>query len=412
MLKVLQWLLPLTLLISGCGLLPTASAPTQAAATPGGAPSKPAAGAPTQAGAPPAGSPGSGQPAPPPSPSPSPSPTPIPRTTVRLGTSSSLGGWVVDVAERQGFMASLGLVLDRKEADPGSAAIAEDVEKRERDIGVVATDRLIQLGKNGQSLVMVAGLVNKATSSLIAARDVPDIGALKGKAIGYLDEKSASAAILKRILKVKGIPEAESRLIPFPDPGVVGAAVANGTVGASLVDPVRAGRLRGSGFDVLVEANEVAREYQAEGLVVRPEWARQNEDVLIRFIRATIQAEQWINAPANKAAAVEQLSRSLGVNPSEATIVYEQYVEQLGAIPPAGDIDEAGVRGVIELLTEIGEAGDPRPDAARLTDTALLQRARPSGSQTTLRPASPGPSPSPARPASPVSSPSPSPAPR
>jgi ABC-type nitrate/sulfonate/bicarbonate transport system substrate-binding protein len=310
----------------------------------------------------------------------------------------------VDVAERQGYLASLGIVLDRKEADPGSASIAEDVEKRERDIGVVSTDRLVQIGKNGQSLVMIAGLVNKATYSLIAARDVADFGALKGKPIGYLDEKSASAAILKRIVKAKGISENESRLISFPDPGVVGAAVANGTVGASLVDPARAGRLRGSGFDVLIEANEVAPEFQAEGLVVRPEWARQNQELLTRFLNATIQAERWITAPANKSAAVEQLSRSLGVNPDEAKIVYEQYVETLGAIPPEGDIDQAGIRGVIELLSEIGQAGDPRPDAARLTDTAFLQRARPGGSQQVLRPASPSPGQSP--------SPSPSPAPR
>ena len=95
---------------------------------------------------------------------------------------------------------------------------------------------------------MVAGLVNKATHTLIAARDVPDFGALKGKPVGHLDAKSASAAILKRILKAKGIPESESPLLTFPDPGVVGAAVANGTVGASLVDPPRAGRLRISGF--------------------------------------------------------------------------------------------------------------------------------------------------------------------
>lgn len=403
MLKVFRWLLPLTLLLAGCGLLPSGASPTQPPASPAGQLAKPVADAPTAAsGAPTASAGNTPAASPPASPSPSPSPTAIPRTTVRLGTSSSLGGWVVDVAERQGFFAAVGIVLDRKEADPGSAAVAEDVEKRERDIGVVPTDRLIQIGKNGQSLVMVAGLVNKATYSLIAARDVPDFGALKGRPIGYLDEKSASAAILKRMLKVKGVSENDSRLIAFPDPGVVGAAVANGTVGASLVDPARAGRLRSSGFNVLVEATEVARDFQSEGLVVRPEWARQNEDVLTRFLRATVQAERWIGTPANKGAAIEQLARSLGVSPAEATVVYEQYVEQPGAIPPEGDIDQAGVRGVIELLTEIGQAGDPRPDAARLTDTAFLQRARPTGSQTQLRPASP----------SPGQSPSPSPAPR
>src|SRR5438552_3562058 len=78
-LKVLRWLLPLTLLLAGCGLLPTGTSPTQPAAPPAGPTTGPAAGAPTAAGAPPAGTGGSVPAAspPPPSPSPSPSPTPI-----------------------------------------------------------------------------------------------------------------------------------------------------------------------------------------------------------------------------------------------------------------------------------------------------------------------------------------------
>lgn len=375
MLKATRWLVLSMVLLAGCGLVPTGTEPTRPATAPAGpsTPAKPGAPAGATSASPSAASPAS---VPKPSPSPSPSPSPIPRVSVRIGTSSSLGGWVLDVAERQGFLAGQGINLDRKEADPGSSVVAEDVEKRERDVGVVTTDRLIQVGKNGQGLVMVAGLVNKATHTLIAARDVPDFGALKGKPIGHLDAKSASAAILKRILKAKGIPESETPLLTFPDPGVVGAAVANGTVGAALVDPPRAGRLRISGFTALIEASEVAKDFQAEGLVVRPEWARQNEDLLTRLIRATIMAERWITTPSNKPAAVEQLARSLGITATEAALVYEQYVDKLGAIPREGDVDQAGVRGVLELLAEVDAAGSPRPDPARLTDTTYLQRAK------------------------------------
>lgn len=412
MLKVLRWLLLLTLLLAGCGLLPTTASPTQPAAPAAGTSATEAPASPALA--PPASQ--TGVPAVSPSPSPSPSPTPIPRTVVRLGWSASLGGWIVDVAEAQGYVAAQNLTLDRKETDPGSTAAAEDIDKRERDVGVVATDRLVQVGRNGQGLVMIAGLVNKTVHTLIAARDVPDFEALKGKPVGYLDPKSGAAGILKRIMAAKGISEGQSRLIPFPDPGVVGAAVANGTVGASLVDPTRAARLRGSGFSPLIEASEVVKEYQAEGLVVRPDWVRQNEEPVTRLLRAIVQAERWIATPANRPAAVEQLAGSLGISTAEATIAYEQYVEKLGVISREGEIDQAGVRGVIEVLGEVGAAPDPRPEAARLTDTSLLQRIRPPGSAPAPASASPSPaplaSPSSSAPASPAPSPAASPAPR
>jgi NitT/TauT family transport system substrate-binding protein len=235
---------------------------------------------------------------------------------------------------------------------------------------------MIQVGRNGQNLVMVAGLVNKSPYTLVAARDVNDFAGLKGKPVGLLDEKSAAGAILKRILRTRQISENESRPITFPDMGVVGAAVANGTVGASLVDPLRASRLRNAGFKVLLESSEVARDFQAEGLVVRPDWARQNEDALTRLIRATLLAERWIADRANKVTAIGSLASSLGINQAEATIVYEQYVETLQAIPREGDIDQAGVRGVVELLNEINAAGATRPDPSRLTDITYLQRAK------------------------------------
>ncbi|MCC7367035.1 MAG: ABC transporter substrate-binding protein [Chloroflexi bacterium] len=369
MLKALRWLLLSVMLVAGCGDVPSITIPTRSAtsAAPQATPGQPAA--PAQGAVAPS-------PSPPPSPSPSPSPTAVPPTRVKIGTSASLGGWIVDVAEKQGFLAGQRIVVERKETEPGSTMAAEDVEKRERDIGVVATDRLIQVGKNGQNLVMVAGLVNKAPFALIAAQDVADLAGLKGRPIGYFDEKSAAAAVLKRLLKARAISENDSRPIAFPDLGVVGAAVANGTVGASFVDPVRAGRLRSAGFKVLAEASDAVKDFQAEGLAVRPDWARQNEDTLTRLIRATIQAQRWIGDRSNKSAAIKLLADSLGTNEAEATIVYEQYVQMLDAIPREGDIDQAGVRSVVELLGEINAAGDPKPDPARLTDTSALQRAK------------------------------------
>src|SRR5207302_271837 len=98
---------------------PTAGAPTSPAGGPGG----PSAPAPTALLPPP---------------TPSPSPTPVPKVAVKIGTSPSLGGWIVDIAEQQGYVSAQNLVLDRKVTDPGSAAAAEGIDKRDSDVGVVA----------------------------------------------------------------------------------------------------------------------------------------------------------------------------------------------------------------------------------------------------------------------------------
>jgi len=202
------------------------------------------------------------------------------------------------------------------------------------------------------------------------------------------------------------------QLIAFPDPGVVGAAVANGTVGASFVAPPQAAKLRTTGFQWIGEAADVVNDFQAEGIVVRPDWARQNEDTLVRLLRAVVQAERWIVTPANRGAAVTVLADTLHLSAQEADQVYDQYADKLPAIARDGDIDQAGVRSVGELLGEIGVHKPPLPDPARLTDTTYLQRARGGAPGAAPSPAAPAPaSPPPASPVpvspAPIASPSP-----
>jgi ABC-type nitrate/sulfonate/bicarbonate transport system substrate-binding protein len=291
-------------------------------------------------------------------------------------TGQSLGGWVLDVAERQGFLAAQNLALDKAVEDPGENKGAGDVAGRTRDVGVVATDRFVREARDGQALLMVGGLVNTVTMSLFAARDIPNVASLKGRPIGYRDPEDATTAVLKRVLRAKGLADGDVRLIAFPDPGVVGAAVANGTVGASWVGPAQAARLRTAGFQWIGEGTDVVKDFQAEGIVVRPDWARQNEDTLVRLLRAVLLAERWIATPANRDGAIAALASTLRVTSQDATALFDQYVEKAPSIPREGDIDQAGIRGVADLLAEIMVLKPPLPDPVRLTDTTYLQRAR------------------------------------
>jgi ABC-type nitrate/sulfonate/bicarbonate transport system substrate-binding protein len=372
-----RWLvLALAALLTGCQFIspptPTPAQPASSTAT--GAPSPTGATAPPPAPAAPGQSPSPA--ASPPPASPSPSPSPVARVAVRVVTGQTLGGWVLDVADRQGFLASQNLALDKVVEDPGETKAAADVAGRARDVGVVATDRFMREARDGQALLMVGGLVNKVTMSLIAARDVPNVADLKGKLIAYRDPEDATTAVLKRVLRAKNIADPDVRLMPFPDPGVVGAAVANGTVGASWVGPAQSARLRTAGFQWIGEGTDIIKDFQAEGIVVRPDWARQNEDTLLRLLRSVLLAERWIATPGNRDAAVALLASTLRVTSQDASLLFEQYVEKAQAIPREGDIDQAGIRGVADLLAEINVLKPPLPDPVRLADTTYLQRAK------------------------------------
>ena len=294
---------------------------------------------------------------------------------LRLGSpAGTLGGWQVEVAERRGFFRAQGLSVERGQDPAGK--LLEALNANARDVVVAPADAVVQSVRDGQNVVMVGGAVNRAAFSLIAARDVQDVAGVRGKLVGVRDPGDATGALVRAILSARGLTEEEYRLVGFDDPGVRAAAVANGTVGASLVDAPRAARLEASGFQVLGHAFETVPELQAEALAVRSDWARQNEERLIRFLRAIAEADRWIYDPRNRQEAVDILAGSVGLTATEAGRVYERYVEQVPAIPKAAELEQPGVQAVVELLAAIEAIGPPLPDVTTLTDTGYVQRAR------------------------------------
>ncbi len=294
---------------------------------------------------------------------------------IRLGApGGTLGAWQVDVAARKGFFQAQGVAVDRGQEPAGR--LIEALAGGSRDIILAPADDVVRAAAGGQAVVMVGGAVNRAAFTLVAARDVVDVAGLKGKLVGVRDSGDITAALARAVLSARGLGDADYRLVSFEDAAVRAAAVANGTVGASLLDAGRAARLEASGFRALAQAYETVPELQAEALAVQADWARQNEDRLVRFLRAIAQADRWIYDPQNRPEAVDVLAGVVGLTAAEADRIYERYVEQQPAIPKAAELEQPGVRSVVDLLAAIEGLRPPLPDLAVLVNTSYVQRAR------------------------------------
>ena len=295
--------------------------------------------------------------------------------TIRLVVpTSSVGAWALDVAERKGFFQQQALSVDRAAVEAGK--VVEELNSGGRDVVLTRTDAVVRAARDGRNLVMVAGALNRAPFSLIAARDVEDVGGLTGRPLGVQDPGGLTGEVLKRLLEARNLDEANYRLIGFGERGLRAAAVANRTVGGSLLEPAETARMEASGFKNLGHASEVVPNFQAEVLAAKKDWAQQNEELLVRFLSALVAAQRWIYAQEDSLESVDILATSLNVTASEAKRVYEQYVEKLSAIPRAGELEQQGVQTVIDLLVEADAIPPPPPDAASLIDSSYVSRAR------------------------------------
>jgi ABC-type nitrate/sulfonate/bicarbonate transport system substrate-binding protein len=110
-----------------------------------------------------------------------------------------------------------------------------------------------------------------------------------------------------------------------------------------------------AGFNVLQRAIDVYGHYQGLVGATRRDWANNNAKALEGFIRAYVQAVDWLGDPANKDEAISILRSHLQqMSPELAAKTYTVLAPPQGFTPKA-KIDMEGVNKVLELRSRYGE---------------------------------------------------------
>jgi ABC-type nitrate/sulfonate/bicarbonate transport system substrate-binding protein len=128
------------------------------------------------------------------------------------------------------------------------------------------------------------------------------------------------------------------------------------------------------GFPSWGSASEALGAYQADGVWVMREWARQHPDVLVKYLEAIIEGLRWAAKMENRGETAAIVGRRLDVGPDIA----EKSVER--AIGPGGGLDQdarLNLDGFAKLLSLRAEMinGSPGAQPGRYLDLSYYERA-------------------------------------
>src|SRR5262249_45531209 len=154
----------------------------------------------------------------------------------------------------------------------------------------------------GANIASVAGVVNKVPIyDLLVGQGINSYGDLRGKRIGVSDLTGATTLIMQRMLAQNGLGKDDYELAVVGGTGARATAIMSGGTGGGLVGPPQNFQLLGQGLKSLGLSSDYYKDYQFDTLVVRKDWGQQNEDVVLRYIKAMSAAADWFYDPANKA---------------------------------------------------------------------------------------------------------------
>jgi ABC-type nitrate/sulfonate/bicarbonate transport system substrate-binding protein len=284
------------------------------------------------------------------------------------------------IIQEKGFLAEENLTVDQALAGQ-SAASCQQVLARAAQIGGCSISDMIQAVEAGNAplIIFMRAFAQPPNYSIMARPDIKSWTDLKGKTIMVGGPRDNTVFFTRAMARPNGLQDND---FDFQFAGASSAryaALKSGAVDAAiLTDPFdyNAGQEGYTNLDMLTPKYVNADNYGYASTVVHKDWARENGDVLVRFIRAYIKATRWMNDPANQDALFTMLGPKLNLDRPSFDRVYKKNVLDAKLWSAEDPVTDAGTQGVENSLVELGALTQPTPPPSKYYDMAWWQQAK------------------------------------
>ena len=211
---------------------------------------------------------------------------------------------------------------------------------------------------------------------LVAQPEIKSIADLRGKSLAVDAATTGYAFVMRKLLQLGGVGEADYSLEKLGGTAARAEALMQGKTAATILTTPLEIVPESKGFRRLANAVDVIGPYQAVLGLARREWARENETLLVGFIRAYVDALDWLGDPAHRSEAVAIYRRNLPQASEEsANKAWDALLGGNEGLQKKGKLDLAGARTVLKLRSEFGRPQKDLKDPSKYIDESFYDKA-------------------------------------
>jgi ABC-type nitrate/sulfonate/bicarbonate transport system substrate-binding protein len=270
--------------------------------------------------------------------------------------------WPSFVALDKGFFERNGIRVILQ-FTPNSVAQMTGLAEGKFDIAITAVDNIVAyvegqgeapIGPQPDFVAFMGG--DSGFLNLVVAPYVKSFRDLSGKTLSVDARTTGYAFVLFEMLSRNGLHEGDYSIEK------VGGTVQRWN---ALRDKKQAGTLLSAPFNLLAreehftelaKATKVIGPYQGNVGATRRLWAMENKTLVIAFIRAYVQAIDWLYDKSNREEAVRILEKYVPeLSPGLAEQSYGELLDPQTGLSPAGRMDFEGLRTVLALRSRYAE---------------------------------------------------------
>ena len=237
------------------------------------------------------------------------------------------------------------------------------------------TEHVILDHEAGGHLAIIGGNVNKLPFSLIGGRGLRGIEDLRGRTIGVSSLEAGSSSLIMKLLAARGLHYPRDYKMRAVGPILARwELLQSGEIDAGLQGAPLNYIAAVQGFPNLCDPRAEVPDFQFTSLNVDRRWAAENEDLVVRFMRAFVGAHKLFRTDPEGATKIAMIET--GIERGYVERAWKEYT--LDAIfPPDADASDAAVKALIEISALIRAVPNRRgQNAEDYIDRSYLRRAQ------------------------------------
>lgn len=298
---------------------------------------------------------------------------------LHVGGFSGLGV-ATDVAARKGFLEAEDMTLEFDRVDTSIELMTNFISGK-YDIIQTNADTIIAWAE-GQGMdkqahdfiIIMGGYRGRAPLELVVAADILSVADLRGRVLAVDAINTGYSTMLVYMLREEGLVwKNDYELKSIGGGPMRQEAMLNGEIIGGLV-PLN-DELKQMGFHRLLTSLDYITDYARGVTAARPEWADQNEGLLVRYIRAMAGAINWLLDPENKQDAIASIMAADEISSTEALQVYEEAVNPTFGFIPNARVEPSGIEQILKLREIMGQMEPPLPSPDKYIEARFYQLA-------------------------------------
>ncbi len=282
----------------------------------------------------------------------------------------------VFIAEEHGIFARHGLTIEYKKmgtVDKATIAVLEG----EADLAITPPEGAVSNFVKGGELRVIASNSNRLPMSLVAQPSIKSIQDLKGKKVGTSSLTEGTAIYTQMLLSKEGLQYPGD--YEFELAGIHTKrweALLAGEIDCAPQPAPWNFLAEREGFNLIGEINEVIPEIVFAAVIGRENWLDGNHDVVVRFLRALIDAYAITNDPGREDVTLPIFQRITTKDDVDLAARGLRYMRDMGMWPADLSIPQAAMDTTIDLMIRanlLDEAA--RAVAGEVFDRGFLEAA-------------------------------------